>query len=148
TGWWTSQLVRTAGQLTVLDSSARALALNRRRNPHPDVRYVLADVFTWSTRHRYDLVFFSFWLSHVPRSRFRDFWTTVASVLRPGGRVFLIDNRHDPSVPRQDPYVLDHRDDVQLRRLSDGSQHAVVKVFYEPGEPEHPLHLEGGEVRP
>ena len=50
------------------------------------------------------------------------------------GRVFLIDNRRDPSRAAQDPYIVDEADDVQRRRLTDGSEHRVVKVFYEPDE--------------
>jgi hypothetical protein len=79
-------------------------------------------------------VFFSFWLSHVPRRLFEDFWELVSSCLRPGGRVFLIDNRRDLTRTTQDPYVIDEADDVQRRRLGDGSEHRVVKVFYEPDE--------------
>jgi demethylmenaquinone methyltransferase/2-methoxy-6-polyprenyl-1,4-benzoquinol methylase len=143
TGWWTSQLLQTAERLTVVDSSAEALAINRRRHPDAGIRYVEHDLFTWSTNDRYDLIFFSFWLSHVPRPRFSRFWAMVASLLRPDGRAFLIDNRHDRSISRPDPYVIDHRDDVQVRNLSDGSQHRVVKVFYEPDDLERLLRREG-----
>ncbi|MGB9308119.1 MAG: hypothetical protein WCB92_31875 [Mycobacterium sp.] len=39
-----------------------------------------------------------------------------------------------PSRAVQDPYIVDDADDVQRRRLTDGSEHRVVKVFYEPDE--------------
>jgi demethylmenaquinone methyltransferase/2-methoxy-6-polyprenyl-1,4-benzoquinol methylase len=132
TGWWTARLARTAGSLTVLDSSPEALEVNRQRVEGQDVRYAVADLFTWRPERRYDTVFFSFWLSHVPRHRFPAFWELVASCLRPAGRVFLIDNRLDPSRTAPDPYVTDEADGVQRRRLNDGSDHRVVKVFYEP----------------
>jgi len=145
TGWWTNSLVRNADHLTVVDSSAEALALNARRNG-PDVEYIEADIFGWSTRQRYDVVFFSFWLSHVPRRRFGEFWSQVARMLKPDGRAFLIDNRLDPSVTRPDPYVVEHDDDVQVRTLGDGSTHRVVKVFYEPAELEDLVRREGWDV--
>jgi hypothetical protein len=78
--------------------------------------------------------------------RFSEFWTFVSTLVRPDGRVFLIDNRRDPSVTRQDPYVLDDRDDVQIRRLGDGSEHRVVKVFYEPAQLEELLRREGWQI--
>jgi SAM-dependent methyltransferase len=134
TGWWSQHLARTAGTLTVLDSSSETLRLNRKRVTRPDVTYMVADVFDWRPERRYDTVFFSFWLSHVPRRLFEKFWELVGSCLRPGGRAFLIDNRRDPTRTTQDPYVIDEADDVQRRRLSDGSEHRVVKVFYEPAE--------------
>jgi SAM-dependent methyltransferase len=134
TGWWSQHLARTASTLTVVDSSSETLRLNRQRVGRPDVTYVVADVFGWRPDRRYDTVFFSFWLSHVPRRLFEKFWALVGSCLRPGGRAFLIDNRRDPTRTTQDPHVIDEGDDVQTRRLSDGSEHRVVKVFYEPDE--------------
>jgi demethylmenaquinone methyltransferase/2-methoxy-6-polyprenyl-1,4-benzoquinol methylase len=65
---------------------------------------------------------------------FAPFWELVASCLALTGRAFLIDNRRDPSRTAADPYVIDEADDVQRRRLSNGSEHRVIKVFYEPAE--------------
>jgi demethylmenaquinone methyltransferase/2-methoxy-6-polyprenyl-1,4-benzoquinol methylase len=133
TGWWTQRLAATADRLTVVDGSAEALAINRERVGRDDIEYETADLFAWQPQRRYDVVFFSFWLSHVPRSHFSSFWTLVRSCLAPDGRVFLIDNRWDP-VPGalKDPYVVDQRPDLQQRELSDGSQYRVVKVMYDP----------------
>ena len=86
TGWWTARLARTAGHLTVIDSSPETLDLNRDRVGRSDVDYLCADLFTWQPRRTYDVVFFSFWLSHVPWSRFSAFWSLVRSCLAPGGR--------------------------------------------------------------
>jgi demethylmenaquinone methyltransferase/2-methoxy-6-polyprenyl-1,4-benzoquinol methylase len=136
TGWWTERLARSADHLTVIDSSPEALELNRARVGDPQVEYQVADVFEWSPEMRYDVVFFSFWLSHVPRRRFAEFWSTVRSCLRPAGRVFLVDNHDDPE-PHQnvrDPYVRRYQTDRHVRRLEDGREYHVVKVMYEPDE--------------
>ena len=134
TGWWSQHLAQTAKTLTVLDSSRETLRINRERVDRPDVTYIVADIFGWRPDRRYDTVFFSFWLSHVPRRLFETFWALVGSCLRPEGQAFLIDNRRDPTRTAQDPYVIHEADDIQRRRLSDGSEHRVVKVFYEPDE--------------
>ena len=42
------------------------------------MNYVVADLFDWQADAGYDAVFFSFWLSHVPRSRFGEFWLLLA----------------------------------------------------------------------
>ncbi|WP_420715864.1 class I SAM-dependent methyltransferase [Mycobacterium sp. 663a-19] len=86
----------------MLDSSSEALRLNRQRVGRSDVTYVVADVFEWRPDRGYDMVFFSFWLSHVPRRLFEEFWKLVGSCLRPGGRAFLIDNRRNPTRTTQD----------------------------------------------
>jgi demethylmenaquinone methyltransferase/2-methoxy-6-polyprenyl-1,4-benzoquinol methylase len=145
TGGWTARLAATADRLTVVDASAETLALNRRRVGRERVEYVVSDLFDWRPRRRYDVVFFSFWLGHVPRSRFSAFWELVRSCLARGGRVFFIDNRVDPvaAAERGDPYVVRYSPDLHLRRLKDGAEYRVVKVMYEPDELAALLAAEG-----
>lgn len=136
TGWWTERLARAADRLTVVDSSPEALRLNRARAGGRHVSYQVADIFDWKPDETYDVVFFSFWLSHVPRSRFSGFWLLVQSCLAPGGRVFLIDNHHDPILEAdvRDPYVCQYETDRHVRHLGDGRAYNVVKVMYEPDD--------------
>ncbi len=91
---------------------------------------------SWRPARHYDVVFFSFWLSHVPRTRFDEFWSLVRSGLAPEGRVFLIDSRDDPAPApaATDPIVVEYGPDLHRRRLNDGSEYRVVKVLYEPDE--------------
>ncbi len=148
TGWWTQRLAQTAETLTVVDTSPEAIEINRERVGRTDVDYVVADVFGWRPSRSFDVVFFSFWLSHVPRRRFGAFWELVRSYLAPAGRVFLIDNREDPTPerPGKDPYVVEYGPDLHLRRLNDGSEYRVVKVMYEPDELESLLEGEGWDA--
>lgn len=137
TGWWTERLAESADQLTVVDSSPEVLEINRKRTGRADVDFVVADLFAWVPETSYDVVFFSFWLSHVPRRRFAAFWSMVRSCLSPGGRVFLVDNRSDPQTQEsefKDPYVLQYEADRHVRRVNDGREYNVVKVMYEPDE--------------
>ena len=154
TGWWTQRLARTADALTVVDASPETLERNRARVGRADVDYVVADLFDRRPQRllgtaAFDVVFFSFWLSHVPRGRFSDFWSQVRACLAPGGRVFLIDNRDDPvappagTSPTKDPYVVEYTPDLHRRRLRDGSEYQVVKVMYEPGELQAAIDAEG-----
>jgi demethylmenaquinone methyltransferase/2-methoxy-6-polyprenyl-1,4-benzoquinol methylase len=148
TGWWTERLARTATTLTVVDSSPETIAISRGRVGRADVEYVVADVFGWHPRRRYDVVFFSFWLSHVPRRRFGAFWELVRACLVPDGRAFLIDNRAGPApAPNtRDPYIVSYQPDLHIRRLGDGSEYRVVKVMYEPDELASLLDAEGWDA--
>ena len=125
TGGWTVELAPHADRITAVDQSPEALAINREKlaGTAADITYVEADLFEWRPDRRYDVVFFSFWLSHVPPSRFDGFWDMVGEVLAPGGRVFLIDNLQPPSTPVERP-------GVSLRRLSDGREYRIVKVYW------------------
>src|SRR4051795_9790280 len=44
------------------------------------------DLCSWQPDQAYDVVFFAFWLSHVPENHADRFWRNVHDALRPGGR--------------------------------------------------------------
>jgi hypothetical protein len=110
-----------------------------------EVNYVVADLFDWQPDSSYDVVFFSFWLSHVPRWRFGQFWSFLDSCLTPCGRAFLVDNRNDPQpeMTTKGPFVIRYETDLHLRRLRDGAEYRVVSVLYEPGELQSLIEAEG-----
>jgi demethylmenaquinone methyltransferase/2-methoxy-6-polyprenyl-1,4-benzoquinol methylase len=120
TGIWTRRLVPTADRVLAIDANAETLALNT-----PAAELVVADIFEWKPPQQFDLVFFSFWLSHVPEERFNEFWALVRSALRPGGRVFLIDSG---------PPETGSDGELQVRQLADGREFTIVKRFWRPDE--------------
>jgi SAM-dependent methyltransferase len=141
TGNWTIELARHAEQLTVVDSSPEALTISRTKlgPSRIPVEHVCADIFEWQPSRRYDVVFFSFWLTHLPSERFESFWQLVDCSLGPQGRVFFIDSarpRHqaDPAAARSQ--LVGRRDDtdrgLSWRTLSDGREYRIVKVFWQP----------------
>ena len=134
TGLWTQRLAPRCGPLTVVDAAPETLAINRERlgERAGRIEYQVADLFTWRPQRRYDLVFFSFWLSHVPPERLAGFWAMVRISLAPGGRAFLIDSRYTPNSTALDHHLEGPDATTMTRRLNDGSEHRVVKVYYTP----------------
>jgi len=130
TGIWTEQLERTAESITAVDGSSEMLAVNEARLHSPRVRYVWADLFQWGTEEKYDAIFFGFWLSHVPPERFEEFWEIVHASLAPEGRVFFVDSRREPTSTAQDHQLPAVGDPLQRRRLNDGREFQIYKVFY------------------
>jgi SAM-dependent methyltransferase len=125
TGLWTRHLAAVATRVTAVDASPEVIALNRARVASARVDYVLADVFAWTPDRAYDFVLFTFWISHVPPARFEEFWALVRRALRPGGRVFFADNlRPAPGPPAGAT--------VERRRLNDGREFDIVKVYHDP----------------
>jgi demethylmenaquinone methyltransferase/2-methoxy-6-polyprenyl-1,4-benzoquinol methylase len=101
-----------------------------------NVTFEVADVFAWTQEpepgsNRYDVIFFSAWLSHVPDSRFDQFWALLRRLLADNGRVLFIDEHVDER--DKEAYVTGH-DDVVERRLRDGSAYRVIKNFIDPRE--------------
>ena len=132
TGLWTRHLAPLADELTAVDASPEALRLNRERVDSAHVRYVEADLFEWQPTERYDLVFFGFWLSHIPPDRFETFWELVARSLKPAGQVFFVDGLFHPDSSAADHRPVDPDDTLSERKLNDGREFTIVKVFYEP----------------
>ena len=139
TGQWTGLLADFADELLVTDSSSEMLDHNRdKTGPRANVRYAVVDAFALAPSHDRDVVFFGFFLSHVPPSRFETFWDSVAGLLAPGGRVFFVDEgRH--LLWRED--WIDVEAGIVRRPLSDGASYRAVKVLWASDELE--ARLEG-----
>jgi SAM-dependent methyltransferase len=134
TGLWTRHLAAHAEHLSALDGSQEMIALNRQRVGAANVDYSQTDLFRWQPSERYDVCFFGFWLSHVPRDMFAEFWKKVSRSLLPGGRVFFIDSAPLDRYPPPAPSAEQEQRETMLRRLADGRQYTIVKRFYEPRE--------------
>jgi len=124
TGIWTHRLARGAARVVALDANPEVLALNTA----PAEKRVV-DVFGWRPDERYDVCFFSFWHSHVPDDRLDDFWRTVGAALKPGGRVFLVDNgAGDPA------HASRKTSRTETRTVADGREFEIVKRWWLPDE--------------
>lgn len=131
TGLWSERLLPFAARFTAVDGSPEMLAINAARLRSSRVRYIEANLFQWRPNERFDTVFFSFWLSHVPPERFSAFWELVRDGLAPGGRVFFIDSRYEATSTARDHVLTGASNTVQRRRLNDGRQFQVVKIYYD-----------------
>jgi 2-polyprenyl-3-methyl-5-hydroxy-6-metoxy-1,4-benzoquinol methylase len=131
TGLWTEQLVQYARQVTAVDAVPEMLAVNQSRVHSSKVRYIHANIFDWSSEEQYDVVFFGFWLSHVPSEKFETFWRRIDTVLKPDGTVFFVDSRYDSTSTAKDHCLEGSEATSVKRRLNDGREFRIVKIFYE-----------------
>lgn len=132
TGIWTERLIRTAATITAVDASEEMIAINHAKVGSDRVSYVLADLFAWQPERRYDGVCFGFWISHVPADRLDGFLRTVGAALVPGGKVFFVDGRREPTTTAKDHVLPEIGEQVMTRVLNDGRAYQIVKNFYEP----------------
>jgi 2-polyprenyl-3-methyl-5-hydroxy-6-metoxy-1,4-benzoquinol methylase len=131
TGLWTQHLAPLATHLTAVDAAPEVIALNQDRVNSESVEYIVADLFNWTPTQKFDMVFFGFWLSHVPMAQFADFWQMVKAALKPNGRVFFLDSLFDrtsSAINHAEP----HQQGYAERKLNDGRVYQVVKIFHEP----------------
>lgn len=142
-GVWTGQLLRHASEVTAVDASPEMLAIAAARVGDERVRFIQADLFTWRPDRRYDVVFFGFWISHVPAERFESFWSLVADCLNPEGRVFFADDAYRTP----DELVEGPSSSTIRRQLPDGTAYRLVKVPHQPADLERRLRQLGWDIR-
>lgn len=142
TGLWTEALAGQADTVTAIDVAGEAVDIARRRVTSANVTFEVADVFCWTTEASFDVIFFSAWLSHVPGSRFEEFWRLLRRLLTGDGRVLFIDEHVDER--EKESYVAG-QDEIVERRLRDGRAFRIVKNFVDPERLEHRLRELGWE---
>ena len=131
TGYWTQHLARRAQSVVALDASPETLELAAAKDLPPQrVAFRVADAYDLPGElGSFDGAFAGFWWSHVPVRRLSPFLDSLDRRLTPGARVVLLDNLYveGNSTP------VSHRDEdgntYQRRRLTDGSEHMVLKNF-------------------
>jgi demethylmenaquinone methyltransferase/2-methoxy-6-polyprenyl-1,4-benzoquinol methylase len=141
-GTWTPRLLAHATTVTAVDASPEMLAIAAARVRDKRLRFIQADLFSWQPDRRYDVVFFGFWLSHVPLERFESFWSMIAASLRSGGRVLFIDDGY--RAPGE--MVEGESSPVIRRRLNDGTAFSAVKVPHQPAELQQRLTRLGWQI--
>lgn len=141
TGWW-SPLLAQKGALWMYDLNEEPLEFARQRLLAHGLAAHLHVRDAWAEPDRQvDGLFCGFWLSHVPRVRLGEFLAICRRWLKPGGRLAFIDSRRD-----QESGAIDHpqpQDDLSVRKLDDGREFTIVKVYWEPEELERALIAAG-----
>ncbi|MEA2519491.1 MAG: hypothetical protein QOF49_1571, partial [Chloroflexota bacterium] len=143
TGWWSPLLASKATELSMYDAAEAPLARARDRLVAHGLRAHLHVRDAWAPPEGApaDAVFAGFWLSHVERARTVAFLEVAGRWLAPGGRIALIDSIPDPrsgAVDQPPP-----ADDRSVRRLADGRQFTITKVFRSAHEIELALEAAG-----
>jgi demethylmenaquinone methyltransferase/2-methoxy-6-polyprenyl-1,4-benzoquinol methylase len=132
TGWW-SPLLAGKGELSIYDAAERPLERARDRLVAHRLRAHIHLRDAWAEPDRQvDALFAGFWLSHVPRTRTAEFLALAHRWLKPGGVVAFIDSLPDPQSGAADHPPT--TDDLAVRRLDDGREFTIVKVYRHPDE--------------
>ncbi len=136
TGYWTTIIAKAASNVTATDASKEMLEIASSKALPPNrVTFLTADAYDLaSVPGKFDAALANFWLSHVPRARIDEFLTGLGARLEPGSVVFMADNMYMPGVGGELVSTPGHPDTFKLRTLADGSQHLVLKNYYDEGQ--------------
>lgn len=136
TGYWTQFAARSARSVTAADYNEEVLEIARTKDyGNCPITFVKTDAYSLDgVDGPFSAALVCFWWSHIPRAKLDGFREVLHSKLSIGATVIILDNRYvkGSSTP------ISRRDEggntYQVRELSDGSRHEVLKNF--PGEEE------------
>ena len=129
----------------VLDASPEMIEINRAKVQSDKVTYQQADLFQWQPEQQVDMIFFGFWLSHVPKEKLSPFLEMVHRALKPDGRLFFVDSQkvQTGTSTRQN---IATTNDIQKRVLNDGSEFEIIKIYYNPDNLTQVLNDHGFDI--
>jgi demethylmenaquinone methyltransferase/2-methoxy-6-polyprenyl-1,4-benzoquinol methylase len=131
TGYWTEVLARSAASVVATDINEEVLAIARSKPMDArKVTFQRADAYALPDGSRkFTGGFSGFWWSHIPKARIRDFLRGFHRAFLPEARVMFMDNVYVEGSSTPISRADEQGNTYQLRRLSDGSQHEVLKNF-------------------
>jgi len=133
TGFWTGFAAEVAARVCGIDASPEMLALARsKRFPLGRVEFRLGDAYALEkVSGDFNAGLANFWFSHIPKTRIQEFLAGFHRRIGPGAAVFMADNVYLPGVGGR---LIEHpglEDTYKLRELADGSQHRILKNYYD-----------------
>lgn len=106
------------------------IEINQHKVNACNVEYRQLDLFSWQPDKQYDLVFFSFWLSHVPPTKVNEFLSKVYNSVLPDGKVMIIDSYFEITSSAKD-HLVDKNVIYQKRKLNDEREFQIFKIYYQ-----------------
>ena len=131
TGYWTRFLIREAKSVVAVDASSATLEIAAEKDwPPGRVNFHVGDAYDLPEElGTFDAAFAGFWWSHIPVRDRRAFLNSLDQRLLVGAKVVLLDNLF---VEGNSTPIANRDSDgntYQRRRLSDGSEHVVLKNY-------------------
>lgn len=133
TGWWTQRLALTAQSVLATDINDSMLDIARNKfYARENAAFRRDDFFQSTLEQKFEGLFGGFIWSHILLDQLDHFLEQLRRRVQSGGTVVFIDNLFvsDCSTP------ISHTDEqgntYQMRLLSDGSEHLVLKNFPTP----------------
>jgi ubiquinone/menaquinone biosynthesis C-methylase UbiE len=135
TGYWTQKLSTVAKNITGIDVNEAVLEIARSKQFSCPVEFLRMDAYDMRfPDDHFTGVLASFWLSHIPRQKINDWIRHMHSQLEPGAQVFIVDNTYISGLGGELVRKPNDMNTYKLRTLNDGSQHLIIKNYFETQE--------------
>ena len=133
TGYWTQSMSEAAGSIDAVDLSPEMLGEAQKKTYGCPVTFTQSDLHTYQAEAGvYDVVALGFWFSHQPRQEYQPFFDLITRPLKPGGKIWMIDNNPPAEGPLTHHARVDtHGNNFKYRFLDNGEQFTILKNYFE-----------------
>jgi demethylmenaquinone methyltransferase/2-methoxy-6-polyprenyl-1,4-benzoquinol methylase len=131
TGYWTRRISKTALSLLATDASKQLAEIAVASCHTGNVQARVLDAFAIPASTEFDCLVAGFFFSHVLLEQQQRFLNGLAQALKPSSRIVLFDNRFVKGSSTPIARREGSGDTYQVRYLSDGPAHEVLKNFPE-----------------
>ena len=122
TGYWTERIAKTACAITATDINASVIEIAKKKDYHACiVEFMLLDIFEPiinSDQLAQDNLFGGFIWSHIKLSSLPLFLTQIHKLVKPGGKVVMVDNRYVPESNRPITHTDQEGNTYQTRQFT------------------------------
>jgi demethylmenaquinone methyltransferase/2-methoxy-6-polyprenyl-1,4-benzoquinol methylase len=130
TGYWTEFISETAKTILATDINQTVIEVAKSKMYQTHVTFETVDIYSLSyTKEKFDAGFGGFIWSHIPKQNLAGFLSGFISNISQGGLIVFIDNQFvegsNTPIDSEDEYGNTY----QIRKLSDGTHHKVMKNF-------------------
>jgi len=132
TGYWLGYMAQTAESIVAADASLEMLREARSKKLDCPVSWMQANLNNLPfERESFDVICLGFWYSHHPKQSYDDLYDELIPLLKPGGRIWMIDNNPTAEGFTHDPVGHDEAGNRLIRRkLSTGEEYIILKNYF------------------
>jgi demethylmenaquinone methyltransferase/2-methoxy-6-polyprenyl-1,4-benzoquinol methylase len=132
TGFWTEAISEKSTKITAVDINNEVLEIAKNKKFDCKIDFIQDDSYKLNKiTEKYNSLFAGFWLSHVPKTKMKDFIENIHKKLSDNAMVVFIDNIYVEGISTKISRFDTDGNSFQIRKLKDNSEHEVLKNFYD-----------------
>jgi SAM-dependent methyltransferase len=131
TGYWTEIIASTAKSVLAVDINSEVIEIARSKNyPFNNVEFLISDIYSLTgSEKKFNALFGGFIWSHISLEKLTGFTDTLHDKIKKNSKVIFIDNLYIEGSSTPIFKADEEGNTYQLRKLSDGTEHLVLKNF-------------------
>lgn len=132
TGYWTAFVSETALEIIATDLSLEMIQVAQKKTYHCPIQFLQTDLHNPPfAQSSCDLLLLGFWFSHEPCQNYEKLFKTLLSLLKPNGKIWMIDNNQPAEGDIFQSVGKDkYGNNYKQRFLDDKTEYSILKNYF------------------